>query len=418
MAFFSSVRGNLGATGRGGVRKNPPEWVTPAGSLGITYDNQRATKSYTVSATPPVGETVTYSLTSGSLPTGMSLTSANGFIGGTASSVGSNTTSTFDITATSTSNGTEVRSFSILVRPQVVETFAYTGSNQTWNKPEGLTQVTAKVWGAAGGAGPSYNQNYGGAGGYSSGTINVAPASSLVVVVGQGGAVNYPFGTSPGTFGHPAPTPVGRPGGDATAAGNGGGLSGLFNGSVSHPNSILISAGGGGAGAVQPTNVPDAVFSGNGGAGGGAQQAGNSGSPAPVGGHGRGAPVAAGGQTGAAFYISPNAATGVTNTPGGALYGGTGHSGSNWTEGGGGGSGYYGGGSGSHDVQGGYWSPAGGGAGYASPLVSNITAERAPTGTGATLPAPASSSEPNYAPGIANPNAGGAGGNGRVVIIY
>ena len=67
MPFFSSVRGNLGATGRG-IRKLGgliPTWVTSAGSLGNTFDSLRESKSYSVSATA-TGETVTYSVTSAS----------------------------------------------------------------------------------------------------------------------------------------------------------------------------------------------------------------------------------------------------------------------------------------------------------------------------------------------------------------
>jgi hypothetical protein len=60
--------------------------------------------------------TVSYSLTSGSLPTGMSLNSSTGVISGTPSTTGYNVsgvTSTFDITATSSTGNATVKTFTI-----------------------------------------------------------------------------------------------------------------------------------------------------------------------------------------------------------------------------------------------------------------------------------------------------------------
>jgi len=128
-----------------------------------------------------------------------------------------------------------------------VHTFDYSGSNQTFTVLDKgtTTKVIAKVWGAAGGAGTSYWSTFGGPGGYGTATINTNTlGSSFTVVVGQGGR------TSAGersTYGHVNLSTDGRPGGFGASCGDGGGLSGIFNGTSTHANSILIAGGGGGS---------------------------------------------------------------------------------------------------------------------------------------------------------------------------
>jgi len=86
-----------------------PVWQTSAGALSnmtIADGNQ----SVTVSATDADGDTVTYSLLSGSLPNGTSLNSSTGVISGT---VGS-TAQTYSFTIRATANGINAdRSFTI-----------------------------------------------------------------------------------------------------------------------------------------------------------------------------------------------------------------------------------------------------------------------------------------------------------------
>ena len=85
-----------------------PVWVTTAGSLG-TFEEQVVVS---VSATATDESTITYSVTSGALPTGVTLNSSNGLISGTLPNVASSTTYSFTITASDGSN-TVPRSFSI-----------------------------------------------------------------------------------------------------------------------------------------------------------------------------------------------------------------------------------------------------------------------------------------------------------------
>ena len=73
-----------------------PVWSTAAGSLG-TF-NEGSSVSVSVSATDEENNALTYSVTSGSLPGGLSLNSSTGAITGTASSVSGDTTYNFTIT--------------------------------------------------------------------------------------------------------------------------------------------------------------------------------------------------------------------------------------------------------------------------------------------------------------------------------
>jgi len=77
----------------------PPLWITPAGSLGTINENQPIT--FILNAIDPdVGPnpTLNFSLTSGSLPPGLSLDSSTGIISGTPDPVLSDTTFNFEIT--------------------------------------------------------------------------------------------------------------------------------------------------------------------------------------------------------------------------------------------------------------------------------------------------------------------------------
>ena len=90
-----------------------PIWSTASGSLGSV--NEGASASFQVTATEG-SDTIEYAVTTGSLPSGLSLATATGAITGTAGAVSADTTSTFSITATDDENQTSsARSFSITV---------------------------------------------------------------------------------------------------------------------------------------------------------------------------------------------------------------------------------------------------------------------------------------------------------------
>jgi len=396
---FTSVNGVAGTSATGLINvDNEPTWNTASGSLG-TFNNYQ-TVNVSATATDADGDTVTYSVLSGSLPSGLSLNTSTGAITGTASAVGSSTTSNFTLRATANSKNAD-RAFSIIVAPNTTA-YSYTGSTQTFAIPSGLTSLTAYVWGAGGGGGTGD----GGSAGYSKAVIDVSSLSNLYLVVGQGGTARDS---------------------NTNSAGNGGGLTGIFDGSqINHNQSILIAGSGGGASGGGGYT---------GGGGGGANGNGNAGTRDDRNGEtseGGGGTTSGGGYAGNASVASGHTAT--YPTAGSALQGGNGGIASNGTNslktanfaqggracnttggswcGGAGGAGYYGGGGGTCGYAGG----GGGGSGYAkTSICSSIVGTG---GSNGSTTAPENSSE-YYASGIAIGGAGGSnGGNGRIVLVY
>ena len=92
---------------------NSPTWSTASGNLATVYEGQTANVSAT--ATDADGDTVSYSVQSGSLPAGTSLNTSTGAITGTLSAVSNDTTSNFNLRATANSK-TADRSFNIIVK--------------------------------------------------------------------------------------------------------------------------------------------------------------------------------------------------------------------------------------------------------------------------------------------------------------
>ena len=110
-----------------------PVWSTASGSLGNVLEGAAA--SFQVTATEG-SDTIEYAVTTGTLPTGLSLNTATGAITGTAPAVSADTTTTFSITATDDENQTSSeRSFSITVQNDLpsnyFNTVLYTGNGGT-----------------------------------------------------------------------------------------------------------------------------------------------------------------------------------------------------------------------------------------------------------------------------------------------
>lgn len=116
LAGISSGKISLGADLYN--KSSAPVWATASGSLGSNY-TQRAS-SFQASANSPFG--VTYSIVSGSIPTGQSLNSSTGIISGTPSGVADYTSTTFNFTirATSSTGKFTDRSFSITIASRYV----------------------------------------------------------------------------------------------------------------------------------------------------------------------------------------------------------------------------------------------------------------------------------------------------------
>jgi hypothetical protein len=214
-----------------------------------------------------------------------------------------------------------------------------------------LGAMLVELWGAGGGgsAAGGWNQGAnGGAGGYTWGYLtDLTPGEALVLIVGQGG-VNY--GTT-NMFGGGAPSSTN--GSDNRYGAAGGGLTGLFRGSYSFANALLIAGGGGGGGNSRAGN-------GNvGGAGGGnVGQDGESPYDNKFGHRGRAASRTAAGE---------NASSDLVNAGGqqGQLQGGSSRGNS---YGGGGGSGYWGGSGGGYSESN-TMAGGGGGSGYVHPTL-------------------------------------------------
>ncbi len=284
-----------------------------------------------------------------------------------------------------------------------VNTYTYTGAEESWTVPEGVTEIKIKSWGA-GGASSYINgvDGGGGSGGYTEGRFSVTPGQQLIIAVGGGGE----HGSHDWNGGN-----GGWPGGgfgtiaeNGKASGGGGGYSGVFLGSHSQSNALIIAGAGGGAGAYS-----------FGGAGGGET-----------------------GNAGGNVWNSGNAGHGGTQTAGGtgteygddgsALQGGNGDQRGTQTQGSGtdysgsgGGGGYYGG-EGGQDYNGG----GGGGSSYINPtyVIGSGTLTTGNNGEEESGGSAPNSSDPDYI--AENGDVGnGAGanelddaGNGLIVIKY
>jgi len=125
-----------------------PAFTHAAGSLGTV--NEGTTVNLSVVATEPDGGAITHTITSGSLPSGLSLNASTGAITGTAPSVSANTTSNFSITATDNENQSTVRAYSITVNNvDVADHFnivLYTGNGSSGLAVTGVGFKPDFVW--------------------------------------------------------------------------------------------------------------------------------------------------------------------------------------------------------------------------------------------------------------------------------
>jgi len=255
------------------------------------------------------------------------------------------------------------------------QTFAYTGSSQTFTVPTNCTSLTVKLWGAGGSS--ENNNPGGGGGGFITGSFAVTPGTTYAVIVGGAGS-NATCGSAYGGGGEGGCNGYGN-------YGSGGGRSALGYSGVD-----IVTAGGGGGGCTTYSL---------GGAGGGANGGVGASSNGITGG---------GGGTQAAGGVGGTGGGTENGTAGSQYQGGTA---GGLTIGGSGGGGWYGGGGGSWTT-GVACTGGGGGSSYAGSLtgVTNLQAS-------GTLPA--GTSDPSYAAGVGVGNTSSqAAGNGLVIISY
>jgi hypothetical protein len=253
----------------------------------------------------------------------------------------------------------------LAVNPIVVP-FVYTGAEQSWTVPAGVTSIHVDLVGGKGGNGSS--GAIGGFGAVAGGVLDVTGVPTLYIEVGGNGGngiapgpgVASPWGSSGFNGG-------GR--GGASLFGSGGGGGGMSDiRTTARPSTagVLIVAGGGGGGGAGS----------NGGAGGAAGQSGGASTSGGGGGGGASAPQLVGGAAGGSVVA------GLGGTPGDGI-GYSGGGGANYCSsaalcdiengaaGGGGGAGRFGGGGGG----GGSTSGGGGGGGltYAGDTNAGLT---------------------------------------------
>ena len=292
-----------------------------------------------VIATDPDGDAITYAVTSGALPTGLSIASATGIITGSTGAVGSDTQTTFTITATAGSQ-TATRQFKITQKPPVITSITSTGGGTFTAVPGTTISYIVVAGGGAGGAGSSdqdTGKGGGGAGGMCVGTFafpGTLSPTSIPLSVGAGGSQG-PFGT--GQHGNQGTNSVlTLPSVTVTAFGGGGGGT---SDNISNSDAGRPGGSGGGSGSRPPGSVgtatqtsgtgytgygqnggqggPNPPNSGGGGGGGAGQAGGNyQGSKGGAGGNGRQSDITgssiyyAGGGGGGNFHSTPRSAGG------------------------------------------------------------------------------------------------------------
>lgn len=334
-------------------------------------------RTYTLSATEPDGESVSFAVAGGALPTGLTL--SGNAVTGTATTAG---TGSVTLRALDVNGVFSDRTFTWGVGNNAE--FTFTGAVQSMVVPDGVTSINVAMWDAGGGAIIS-NVGVGGAGGAAFGRITVSPGDVVQVYVGGGGT-----GSDNGR-----------------AAGGGGGSSAVVvNGT------LMMVAGGGGGSAGTSTRA--------GGAGGGSagERLGCGGNGGTQTGPGAGTSCGRRGGASGSGANGGGGATGSVYSAGGWGWGtgGAGDLNVNDAGSGGGGGGYFGGGQGGGDM-GGFG--GGGGSGYIHPSVQNGSlAAGAQTVPGASTDVRRPASVGLGGQTATNVRANARGGHGYVLLSY
>ena len=311
---------NLGAQLTDALNVDTPVAFTNAADTTITiFESTRSSVSITdFQATDADGDTITYSVSVGALPSGLTLNASTGAITGTSSSVGTDTTTTFSISA-ATSDFTATRQFKITQKAPTRVTYTSPGTFNT--APADVTALNVLVVAGGGGAG-SQHAGGGGAGGliYRPGFPISQPGYSTPVTVGGGG----PGGPN----GHQPPNGGDSVFGTLTAKGGGGGGHGWPSpqaGKAGGSGGGGSGPGQGGGGATQPGQPGDSGTYGFGNSGAGSNGPGGAGGGGAGGGGGNSSGAGGPGGAGRTYSISGSAVTyaggggggGHTTPPGG-----------------------------------------------------------------------------------------------------
>jgi len=219
-----------------------PVFSVAAGSLGTLLDGARAGSNLTqVTGTDEESDAITFAVTSGSIPAGLTFNS-NGTFSGTANAVNSLTTSTFTVTATS-GGQTATRQYTASVSPPPIIEYLVVAGGGGGGDAENSHYGRAGGAGGAGGLRNSYASENTGGGASGESAFTASSGTQYTITVGQGG--------------------TGRAGDTHTSGGNGGASS------ISGSGLTTISTvGGGGGGYGQYNNGATGNSGGSGGGGG------------------------------------------------------------------------------------------------------------------------------------------------------
>jgi len=328
----------------------------------------------TLAATDPEGDTITYSISAGALPPGLTINSSTAALEGTIS--GSSVQDyTFTVqAATAKGNATRQFVFNVAAIPfsatggttsttgsYTVHTFTSSGTFTVLG--DETKNIEYLVVAGGGGAGGRHGGG-GGAGGMLTGTVSSVGASSNTITIGGGGSGNTGDNTR-GTSGQDS-SALGI---TSTGGGGGGG----------HPTIAALSGGSGGGGGFANSGASGTAGQGNPG--------GNAGNGGGAGGGGKG-------NNGGNASGGAGGSGGQSNIDGNNYYYAGGGGGGSWNVGGGGNGGIGGGGGGNNSD-----APGGTGGGSA----------RNPGGNGQQVP---NNGVPTPA-GNGGANTGGGGGSGE-----
>lgn len=271
--------------------KGFPAWDTPEGTLGSFDQESPITPIQLVaSELKEPGSTITYAVTTGSLPTGLTMTSA-GLISGTMTGYEVVTQIYFSVTATDDEGETASRDFSITAVP--------------------IYQITyLSVAGGGAGAGTGLNGGAGGAGGYLTGLINPNVGTVYSISIGTGGT-------------NSAGPNNGSPGGNTTITASGmSDIISIGGGGGAQDSSASIDGGSGGGGGVTVGGTGSQGFDGGSGIGsshgGGGGGAGESGADATSSNGGKGGDGLESSITGTPTYLAGGGGGGAAGTGGGS----------------------------------------------------------------------------------------------------
>ena len=227
-----------------------PVFSTPAGSLGTLSHGNRAGSGLTqVAATDEESDSITFAVTSGSIPAGLTFNS-DGSFSGTATAVSSQTTSSFTITATS-GGQTATRNFTATINPPPVVEYLVVAGGGGGGSAENSHYGRSGGGGGAGGLRNSYASENSGGGASGENTLTFTAGTIYTITIGSGGA--------------------GRSGGSVTSGGDGS------SSSISGSDITDVTTTGGGGGGFGRYNNGGGGRGGGSGGGGGVAHTGSGG---------------------------------------------------------------------------------------------------------------------------------------------